>query len=163
MVMGNGGSERRGNVVISEEAKQFAAKSSNEAKKLKMLIESANQLSARGFEVSVEGEGITGSGGELVLSREGFGKNRPVENKRLAGNTKRAIQTALEKGTKQVGDGGVVIIDGTGAQLNRETFESAWGTFKNAILPKRIEQGKPGQTGQILFIFGEIDEIMREF
>jgi hypothetical protein len=151
-----------GKVVVTEEAKKFAAKSLQEAQKLENLEQSANALSLRGFDVKVEGEGVIG-GGELVISRKGLGINIQAESKRLISNTPRAVQTAIEKGTKQVGDGGTIIIDGTSANVTEDIFEEGLGKFKNLVLPKRAEQNKAGQSGQIIFLYGEKGEKIIKF
>lgn len=104
---------QKGKVEVTAEAKEYASKSSNEAKNLQQLENTANKLAENGYDVKVRGEGV--ESGELMLSKDGFGENIPAENKHLTSDTSRAVQTAVSKGTKQAGNGGVTVIDGSQA------------------------------------------------
>jgi len=139
----------RGTVTLSSEAISFGAKSANEAKKLESLNKTAGALAERGFDVVVRGEGV--AAGELVASVPGSRKVL-LESKRLTEATPRALQTAIEKGTKQSAD---VLIDGTGVGSTPEAFMAAFETFKRVSLARRIEQGAPITSGRIIFLFGQ--------
>jgi hypothetical protein len=139
----------RGTVTITDEAAKFGAKSASEASKLQNLAKTGEALAERGIDVAVHGEGA--AAGELAISIRG-GRQMLAESKRLTAATTRAVQTAIEKGTKQ---SATVVIDGTEAGVTPETFNAAFETFKRVSLAKRIEQGAPITSGKIIFLFGE--------
>lgn len=142
----------RGQVEISQEAIEYASKNTSELKRFKALKATANELADRGVNVVVKGEGLEGTG-ELTLKV--LGKEIATESKRLTENTARAVQTALSKGTKQVGDRGVLVIDGTGAGISPETFKKGFESFINSSVKNRKKAGDSGTTGKVIFLHGD--------
>jgi hypothetical protein len=155
--------KQRGAVTITDEAKAQAAKSPREAKNLADLEATANALADRGHDVTVHGEGVTGRAGEIEIFPNGGSESVLVESKRLDEPTPRAVQTAAAKGTKQVGDGGTVVIDGTGSGTSPETFDQGMSSFERTSAADRKQNDKPGKTGTVIFLHGEDGEERREF
>ena len=136
--------------MVTPQARAFALKSRVQQSKLNQLTQTGDALKARGFKVKVQGEGV--ASGELELSFQGLGTNVKAESKRLTAATQRAVQTAIEKGTKQ---SDVVVIDGSGVGVSEATFDAAFMTFKRVSLRKRIERGASITPGKIVFVFGD--------
>jgi hypothetical protein len=139
----------RGALTVTDEAVNFGAKSAQEAQKLKSLTKTGEALAERGVDVAVRGEGV--SSGELAISLGG-GREVLAESKRLTVASKRAVQTAIEAGTKQ---SATVVIDGTAAGVTPATFNAAFETFKRVSLQARIAKDAPITSGQVIFLFGE--------
>lgn len=152
---------QKGTVTITDAAKSFAKKSKQETIKQAKLEKTADELAKRGYDVTVEGEGV--AAGELVISRKGGGPVIQVESKSLEANSVSAVKGNITKGTKQAGDGGTILIDGTTAGVSEATFQKGFESFKRQSLPDRIKKNSPGKTGQIIFIFGESSVLNFEF
>ncbi len=80
-----------------------------------------------------------------------YGKQIAAESKRLASININKIQGNIRKATKQAGDGGFSIIDGTGIGATKEQLHEGLDAFIRN-LPSREGAGK---SGTIILLYGE--------
>ena len=151
-----------GRLTVTERAREFAAKSKNETQNLDKLIATGTELTRRGFDVTIEGESSEGGIKELKLTGHGFDQVE-AESKRLKGNQPRTARDAIRYGTRQAGDGGTVVIDGTQAGMTPEAFEQGLADFLRNSVPSRLDTREPGATGQIIFLYGDKGLMIVEF
>jgi|UPI00069C7BE3 RHS repeat-associated protein len=142
----------KGVINITEDALEFANKSKNELKSLERLKATAGELSERGFDVIIKGEGIANGGGEITLNV--LGREVAAESKRLSVNTLNSIKQNIGDGTKQAGTNGYTIIDATGVGTSLDEFMAGFKNFTNSSLKSRKAEGKAGTSGTIMFLSG---------
>jgi len=157
----------KGRVHVAKRAIPSSKAHNNERKKFNQLMDTSNALADRGFDVRVRGERVKGPG-DILISRGDIGNNIKVETKRLTKGTDRALQTAIDSGTKQHGNETILIIDATGVDIGLEQIHKAVSRFaeinlpqrakgfqKPKLAPKGTQRFKTGTEGQIIFLYGE--------
>jgi hypothetical protein len=145
-----GAAAPRGAVTVEQDALDFAARSSNELKKLNKLSETANNLAEKGYDVRVLGENPAQLG-DLAISGPGLSGEVSAQSKLLGSGSRNAVQSNLAKGSAQAGPGGLTVIDGRSAGLTLEEFNADYNSFlrtstgrSGTVISGRRIRGRPG-------------------
>jgi hypothetical protein len=144
----------RGTVTVEPEAITFAAKGPHERGKLSRLTETANRLADNGYHVRVLGEDPAHPG-DLAIEGPGLQSEIAGQSKRLNAGTKNAVKNNLQDGTKQAGDAGLTVIDGSGVGLTHGTFLDGFQQFLRNSVKNRRAIGGTGKTGMVIGIMGD--------
>ncbi|NMH85959.1 RHS repeat-associated core domain-containing protein [Flavivirga algicola] len=144
----------KGIVKVTDEAIEYAGRSKNALADLNKLKATGEALSDRGLDVIIKGEGVANGAGEITIMGA-YGKQIAAESKRLASNSANAVNKNLRKGTKQAGDGGFTIIDGTGSGTTLESFNEGLDSFIRESVSSRKAAGDAGSSGTIIFLHGK--------
>ena len=106
-----------------------------------------------GYDVRVLGENPT-QPGDLAIKSPGQTSEVAAQSKRLDAGTRNAVKNNLQDGTKQAGDGGYTVINGSGVGLTAETSKMASNSFFAIRCRAGLQVGN-GKSGTVTVILGD--------
>jgi hypothetical protein len=129
----------RGKITVEQNARDFASLDPGERDKLTRLNKTADALADGGHDVRVLGENPT-QPGDIAFTPPG-GKEIVAQNKRLNAGTKNSVNNNLRDGANQIADGGHILIDGSGVNLTRDTFDQGLAVYRSNLRHRTPKQG----------------------